>query len=215
MNSICKLLPVVLLLVSRLDAQDIAQAYEYRVDAELRLSPAKFPKALFYLEESSRFDEQFRAHKCLIGLKYKQQVAPFLSLSARYRLSLGIQKQETAHLLALSSVIKKDLGPWETRWRIRYANHADEWNSKETSYIRFRALGAYDVPFSRFKPSLSVEMFQALGVSSIHKYRSAITLEYQLNKQQSIALFYKLDYYLDKFENKHIFGLNYSYKIKT
>lgn len=192
---------------------EVSNDFESRMNAELKYENETLKKTSFYLEESFRLDEDFTPTKLILGFKVKQKIAPFLSISGRYRLAFLLDDNATQNLFTLSAIINKNYNRLETRYRIRYTNDTDDRQNIDDTFIRFRAMGKYDIPKCKLNPSLAFELFQPTGISSFHKYRTSVGIERKIAKRQYIEFSYKYDYYLDDYKNKHIFALNYSYKL--
>lgn len=81
---------------------------------------------------------------------------------------------------------------------------------KENFYAK--ASLAYNIKKSKFTPFAGAEIFHEINENHLYKVRYSLGSEYKINKKNAISIAYKLDYYQQKFENKHIMYVGYKLK---
>jgi hypothetical protein len=156
------------------------------------------------------------------GLSYK--LHKYLTLAGYYRYenewkyknSTGAYKGQVSYnRLAFDAKTGFELKRFELQFRLRYTNGADfdQETDDRVSYFRYRAKVDYDIKGSKLVPFASVESFNYLIVKDIDKMRYTGGLQYPINKNNEVSLFYRLqDYSEAEKESMDIIGLGYSLK---
>lgn len=162
------------------------------------------------------------------GLSYK--LHKHLTLASYYRYedeykyknSTGAYKgQESSNRLAFDAKTGVEIQRFNLQFRLRYTKQIDFNNSG--SEFRYRAKVDYDIKSSKFVPFASVELFQDQSLTklekevitgdfkNINKIRYTGGLAFNLNKNNEISLFYRLQNNRIKFEKTNILGFSYSH----
>lgn len=214
-KQLIKLSVLIMLLqaISTIQAQELDNDIECR--AELDLNYKLYKNITLSFVPEIRFDENFSAEKYLLegGLNYK--LLKFLSLEGKYRYVINPRESKLTEYYgqyAFSIKADKDFGRFNTDFRIRFTNDADDDISNE-SFLRFKFSLDYDIPDCKITPFISAEAFQQLGNNGgMYKMRYSTGVDYKLFKNNYIGLSYKFDYYYSEYKNKHIIGLGYKFK---
>lgn len=207
------LLLVLVLLSGILKAQEVENEVQTRTSVKASFKPVK--KLKISISPELRFDEKFTLDKSLIEGEIEYKAMKFLTLGAAYRFVANQRETKDAeylHRFAYSATAKKDFNRFETSFRLRYSNYADEEEGEGTEFLRYKIACKYDIPKCKITPFVSAEMFQDLDASALHKMRYAAGANYKLFKKNSIGVSYKLDYYNKEYRNKHIISLGYKIK---
>ncbi|WP_075590210.1 DUF2490 domain-containing protein [Labilibacter marinus] len=194
-------------------AQEVENEMQTRTSLKMSFKPAK--KLKLSVTPELRFDDSFILDKSLIEGELEYKPLKFLSLGAAYRFVANQRENkdtEYLHRFAYSATAKKDFSHFETSFRLRYSNYADEDSGEGTEFMRYKIACKYDIPKCKITPFVSAEMFQDLDASALHKMRYAAGANYKLFKKNSIGVSYKLDYYSKEYRNKHIISLGYKIK---
>ena len=162
------------------------------------------------------------------GLSYK--LHKYLTISGLYRYEdnydyknkTGEYKgQFSANRLAFDAKTGFEKYRFSFQFRFRYTKEID-YNNTATE-LRYRAKLDYNIKGSKLLPYASIELFhdksvtdadKALisgGLTSIDKIRYTSGLEYSLNKNNELSLFYRLQNNRIKNENTNILGLGFSH----
>jgi hypothetical protein len=162
------------------------------------------------------------------GLSYK--VHKYLTLASYYRYedtydykkSTGAYKgQLKSNRIAFDVKSGIELSRFNFQVRIRYTNGLYENN--DVSEFRYRAKIDYDIKGSKFVPFASVELFHDKSISEldkelisgalkdIYKIRYTAGLEYTINKNNDVSLFYRLQNNRIKDSFTNIIGLGYNH----
>ncbi|MDP2339174.1 MAG: DUF2490 domain-containing protein [Bacteroidota bacterium] len=162
------------------------------------------------------------------GLSYK--LHRYLTVSGYYRYedeydykkSTGAYKgQLSLNRIAFDAKSGFELKRFNFQFRLRYTNGLYATNNE--SEFRYRAKIDYDIKGLKLVPFASVELFHdrtvteidkaliAGGFKAIDKVRYTGGLAYNLNKNNEISLFYRLQDNRIKDEQKNILGLSYSH----
>ncbi len=204
---------ILLLFVStKNQAQEIETDFQTRTSLDLSFKPIKKLKLSFTPE--LRFDENFSLDKYLFegGAEYK--VLKFLELGASYRFGVNPRDNkdtEYFNRFSFGATAKKDFSRFESAFRLRYTNDADDGTSSE-NYMRYKASVDYNIRKTKITPFVAVEAFQQLSDAGLYKMRYAAGIDYKLFKKNYIGVDYKFDYYLNDYKNKHILSIGYKIK---
>lgn len=197
----------------QLSAQDIENNFKFRTEAELSFSPLKNLKLNIIPE--LRFDDTFSLDKYLLEGEATYKPLKFLSLAASYRF-VAQQKDNSdtkyVNRFAFSVIAKKKLKRFETAFRLRYTNDADDEISNE-QFFRYKTSLKYDIPKSKLTPFIAAEAFQQLSGGDLYKMRYSTGLDYKLFKKNYLRLSYKLDYFQKEYKNNHILSVGYKIKL--
>jgi hypothetical protein len=193
-------------------AQEVETDFQTRTSLDLSFKP--FEKLKLSFTPELRFDENFSLDKYVFegGAEYK--VLKFLELGATYRFGINPRDNkdtEYASRYSFSATAKKDFSRFESAFRLRYTNDADDETSSEY-FMRYKASLDYDIRKSKITPSVAVEAFQQLQDGGLYKMRYTAGMDYKLFKKNYLGLDYKFDYYQNEYKNRHI--LSVGYKIK-
>jgi len=193
-------------------AQEIENNYQTRTSVELSFEPIKKLKLNFIPE--LRFDENLALDKYLFEGEAVYKPLKFLSLGATYRFGGNLRDNkdtEYFNRFAFNATAKKEFNRFESAFRLRYTNDADdEVNNEE--FLRYKASLDYNIRKSKITPFVGVEAFQRLSDAELYKMRYMAGVDYKLFKKNYLGVSYKLDYYQKEYKNRHIFSV--AYKIK-
>jgi len=205
---------ILILLLSGTEAigQEVENNFQIRTETELSFEPLKNLKLNFIPE--LRFDDSFSLDKYLIEGEAVYKPIKFLSLAAAYRFVANLQENnvtEYYHRFAFSATAKKEFKDFESAFRLRYTNDADD-ELINGEFLRYKASLKYNIPKRKITPFFAVEAFQRLTDGDLYKMRYSTGLDYKLFKKNYLGLSYKFDYYQKQYKNSHI--LSVGYKIK-
>lgn len=200
-----------LLLTANVHAQSVENTFQTR--SEVKLSYKAFDKIKFSLTPELRLDEKFSADKLLLeaGIGYKP--IDILTLGANYRFVVNyrdVKETEYLHRYAFDATFAKSISRFKPSLRIRYTNYTEE--NANAEYLRYKAKLKYNIKDFKLSPLLAFEGFHDLGEANIYKMRYTLGAEYKLSKKSAVSAAYKLDYYLQEYQNKHILYVGYKYK---
>jgi hypothetical protein len=137
-----------------------------------------------------------------------------MELGATYRFGINPRENkdtEYANRYSFSATAKKDFNRFESAFRLRYTNDADDETSSE-HFMRYKASLDYDIRKSKITPSVAVEAFQQLQDGGLYKMRYTAGMDYKLFKKNYLGLDYKFDYYQNEYKNRHIISVGYKIK---
>ena len=204
---------ILLLLAStKNQAQEIENNFQTRTSAEFSFEPLK--KLKLNLIPEVRFDENFALDKYLFEGEAVYKPVKFLSLGATYRFGGNLKDNkdtEYFNRFAFSATAKKEFKRFESAFRLRYTNDADDEVSNE-DFLRYKASLKYNVRKSKITPFVGVEAFQRLSDAELYKMRYIAGIDYKLFKKNYLGVSYKFDYYKTEYLNKHIISLGYKIK---
>jgi hypothetical protein len=186
---------------------------DFQTRTEVKLSYQPLDKLSLSLNPEIRWDESFQVDKYMLESGISYEPVKGLSLGGSYRFIINprtTKATEYLHRFALFTSYKKKIERFEPSLRIKYTNYTED--ASQGEFLRYRAKLEYDIKSCLITPLISAEAFHNLSGNQIYKMRYTIGAEYKLNKKNSIALVYMLDYYLQEYRNKHILRLGYKYK---
>ncbi len=195
-------------------AQDVENDFQYRTSFTLNTKLVK--KLKLNLSPEMRFDEAFAMDKYLIEAKLAYKPLKFLAVGANYRFIGNIKKDKSTeylHRFAFSTTFSKDFGRFKPAIRIMYSDYADDDESKDDKFMRYKGKIEYDIAKCKLTPFIGVEAFQQMSDSKLYKMRYSVGADYKLFKKNYLGVSYKLDYYQLEYRNKHIFSLGYKLKL--
>lgn len=206
------IIPVVLLfLAPQLPAQEVENDFEYRTSVKMTFKPIKKLKLNFTPEV--RLSDDFSIDRYMLETGAVFKAAKILYLGAGYRFVVNPRDEkdtEYLHRYEFTATVKKRIERFEPQFRLRYTNYADD--DDDDNYLRYKAAVGYDIKNCKLTPVLSAELFHKLSDNSLHKMRYKLGLDYKLFKKNYLGVSYRLDYYLQKEKNNHIFSIGYKIK---
>ena len=197
---------------------------------ELGLSKELVKNLQLEFNPELRMLEDFKMDSYILegGFSYKLQ--KYLTIASYYRYentwdyknSTGAYKgQKYLHRLALEVKSGFDINRFDFQFRIRYTQGL--YANNDASDFRYRAKVEYDIRKSKFVPYLSAEIFHDLsipditrdnisgGLKYVDKIRYTASLNYVINKNNDVGLFYRLQNNRIKEINTNIVGLSYDH----
>lgn len=193
-------------------AQEVTNDFETRTAVDLSFKPIK--KLKLSLIPELRFDENFSLDEYLFEGEAEYKALNFLSFGAAYRFEVNprdTKSTEYFHRYSFNTELEKELNRFETSFRLRYSNYADD-EITDKSFLRYRAKLEYDIPKSKITPAVAVEAFHDLNENNLFKMRYTAGIDYKLFKNNYLGVDYKLDYYNNEYKNKHIISVGYKIK---
>jgi len=82
----------------------------------------------------------------------------------------------------------------------------------DDNFLRYKAALGYDIKSCKLTPTISAELFHQLADNEMYKVRYKLAVDYKIFKNNYVGASYRLDYYLKKYENNHIFSIGYKLK---
>ena len=161
-----------------------------------------------------RFDENFSLDKYLFEGEAEYKVAKFLDVAATYRFVVNprdTKDTEYFNRYGFSATAGKKFGNFESAFRLRYSNYADD-DVSDKSFMRYKASLKYDIKDCKLTPFVAAELFQQTDGGNLYKMRYSSGFDYKLFKKNYIGVSYKFDYYNTDYLNKHIISLGYKIK---
>jgi hypothetical protein len=193
-------------------AQEIDNEIQTRTELELVFEPIK--KVKLSLIPQLRFDENFTLDKYLIETGAEYKAFKFLELGATYRFVVNPRETKSTeyhHRFAFDATTKKDFNRFESAFRLRYSNYADD-DINDKEFLRYKASLKYDIKDCKITPLMAVEAFQQLNDGKLYKMRYTLGADYKLFKKNFLGISYKFDYYKNEYKNRHIISLGYKIK---
>ncbi|MCG8579886.1 MAG: DUF2490 domain-containing protein [Bacteroidales bacterium] len=201
----------IMVLVIDTKAQDTEHTSQTRT--EFKISYKLADKWKLQAIPELRFDETFSIDKYILELKTVYNPFKRLSLGASYRFIANERStKDTEYLQRYAFDIKYEykLKRWKPTIRMRYTNYSEDDENGE--FLRGKAGLEYNIRKCKFTPFAGAELFQDLNNNELFKVRYSLGTDYKINKTNSISMGYKLDYYMQRYENKHIMYLGYKFK---
>ncbi len=192
-------------------AQEVENSFQTRTEFKTSLKLSKKWKLQFTPE--LRFDENFDVSKYLFELKGIYKPIKNLSFGASYLYIINPRPNNPTEYLsryAFDVEWGKDFKRWESSFRLKYTNYSEDITNG--NFLRYKAELGYDIKNSKLTPVISTEAYQELSDNELYKMRYGLGAKYKLNKKNAINFGYKLDYYLNNYQNKHILYLGYKIK---
>jgi len=205
-------IPIALLLTaSPVDGQAIENRFQTR--SSLEFSKEIFRNLGFELTPELRWDEGFKIDRFLLNSELQYKIFDFWSVSAGYRFignSNAENRTEFLHRYQFKMVFKTDIKRWEPGFGLYYTNFSDD--NDGSAFLRYKSFLSRDIRKCKFTPKAGFEIFHQLDARSIYKLRYSVDLEYRLTKTVDLGAGYKLDYYMTRYQNRHIFDLGLKVK---
>lgn len=189
-------------------AQDVENDFEYRTSFKLSLKPLKKLKINFTPEV--RFNDDFSVDQYQFETELVYKLAKILRMSGGYRFVVNSRDEKSTeylHRYEVGASLQKDFDRFEPELRFQFTNYADD--DVKNKYLRYKGALGYNIKGCRLTPTLSAELFQQLSDNILYKVRYKLKLDYKILKNNYIRASYRLDYYIHKDKNKHIFSLGY------
>jgi len=203
---------VFLFAVDIVNAQQVDNELQTRAELDVSFKPLDKLKISFLPQ--LRYDEDFTLDKYLLELEAEYKVFSFLQLGTSYSLVANQRKTKDTEYFnrySFSAKTKKDFGRFESSFRLKYSNYADD-DVVDKKYLRYKAGLEYDISNCKLTPSVAAELYQQLNGGGLYKMRYSVGADYKLFKNNYITTDYKLDYFDKKYLNRHIISLGYKLK---
>lgn len=188
----------------------VENTIQNRLNASLRYKVSD--QIQIRLNPEIRFTE-FSLDKCFLEGEAIYKPFSMLSFSTKYRFISNFRETkdtEYLHKFSIKAKFSYEIGQFEPKLSVAYTNNSDdELNAK---LFRYKAALAYNIKKCKISPFIGVEAFHQFKEGEMYKMRYLGGLEYKLNKKNALELSYKLDFYIHKYENRHIIDLGYTYK---
>ncbi|RMG26052.1 MAG: DUF2490 domain-containing protein [Methanobacteriota archaeon] len=140
------------------------------------------------------------------------ELIDWFEVGGRYR--LRNKSSKTLQRIAIEASVKRSLGRFAPSLRLMLTNE-NEIGSNAPSEKLWRT--RFKLKYKRLtrilNPYSSIEAFRNLDENEWQKMRYLIGAQFRLNKYFQLDLQYKFDYFLSKFQNDHIIGLNLKIKL--
>lgn len=166
----------------------------------------------------------------------KYDLHKYLGIGADYRLTneagpSGIFGTTNLHRLAVDVEANKliELFAPESRYdasvRLRYT-HENTLGDRNNDYFRMQLTLKYNVPKYKLEPELAAELFyhfndqlsysfeEVRSRNRFNKYRVRIGINYEINKLNSLKIFYMVQSAIESPKADFILGLGYTYRLK-
>lgn len=167
-----------------------------------------------YVAPQVRFAEQFQVDEYFIQAGVEYELFKFLDIGGNYRYLINERTNKSTeyfHRVAFDLVGKHDINRFGLQLRTRYTNY-DELRNDEgfnDATMRYRLKSDYDIPSSRFKPSIGIEFFHQINDKEINKIRYMAELAYKINKVHDIAIGYLMHTYPNQDRRTNVLTLEY------
>ncbi len=201
------------LLLPTVYGQEVNNEFQSRTEMELVFKPIK--KFKLTLMPQFRFDENFSLDKYLLETGVEYKALKYLELGATYRFVVNprnTKSTEYHHRYAFDATTKREFKRFETAFRLRYSNYADD-EIDDKEFIRYKIKLNYNIKKCKLTPLMAVEAFQQLNDGKLYKMRYTLGADYKLFKNNFLSVSYKFDYYKNEYKNRHIISLGYKIKI--
>ena len=202
-------------IANQIFAQDNENDFQSRYDFNLQWKPIKKLKINFSPE--LRLDENFSVSKYLLETKVSYKIVKHFYIGGDYRFIINPRDEkdtELAQRFGLSFTYKNKIKEFTPEFRLAYTNYSDDIYDKEkVNFLRYKLSLEYDIPKNKFTPSIAAELYHQIDEGQLYKMRYKVQVDYKLFKHNFISAYYKLDYYLHEYKNKHIFGISYKLKL--
>jgi len=197
--------------LSQANAQEVENTFQTRT--EFKMSYKLTDKWKILAIPELRFDDSYSIDKYILELKTVYTPIKRLSLGASYRFIANQRTTKDSEYLqryAFDASYKYKINRWTPKVRLRYTNYSED--NAQGEFMRYKASVDYNIKKSKFTPFAGAEIFHEISENHLYKVRYSLGSEYKINKKNAISLAYKLDYYQQKFENKHIMYVGYKLK---
>ena len=192
-------------------AQDVDNTYQTRT--EFKLSYKLLDNLKLVATPELRFDESYSIDKYIMELKTVYNPFKRLALGASYRFVANKRETKDTEYLqryAFDAKYNFKINRWKPEIRLRYTNYSED--NENGEFLRYKGGVEYNIRKCKLTPYAGAELFQEFTNSELFKVRYTLGTDYKINKTNSISLAYKLDYYMQRYENKHIMYVGYKFK---
>ncbi|OFZ41246.1 MAG: hypothetical protein A3D92_23430 [Bacteroidetes bacterium RIFCSPHIGHO2_02_FULL_44_7] len=183
-----------------------------------------------FKDNISRVDNSFLSpylkydvHRHLgIGVDYRftNEAGPsgFFGTTNLHRICLDIEANKLVDLIA-------DDSRFDASVRVRYT-HENTLGDQNNDYLRMQVNVKYKLSKSKLEPEVAAELFyrfndqlsysfsEVRSRSRFNKYRVRVGLNYDLNKQNSVKIFYMVQSGIESPKADFILGVGYTYRFK-
>ncbi|PLX12850.1 MAG: hypothetical protein C0598_05340 [Marinilabiliales bacterium] len=205
----------ILSIVSQAFAQEVENDYQSRIEFNLRWKPLK--KLKINVSPQLRLNENFSVSKYLLETKVSYKVIKNFYLGVDYRFVVNPREEKDTELsqrFGFSANYMYKINDFKPEFRLSYTNYADDiYDAEKQNFLRYKLSLEYDIPKNKFTPSLSAELYHQLDENQVYKMRYKAQIDYKLFKHNFVSVYYKLDYFIQEYKNKHIFGITYKLKL--
>lgn len=206
------ILIILLIIGDRSYAQFVENEIETRTGVELQFEPLE--KVKISIGPEVRFDEDLSIDKFLLEGEVESELLKSLEIAASYGIMGNVRDTKDTEYLnryAFSTKYEKDFNRFETSFRLKYSNYADD-DVTDKEFLRYRLGLEYDIPDCKITPSVSIEPYQNLNDGNLYKTRYKAGVDYKLFKKNYLKASYELDYYKNEYKNRHILSIGYKIK---
>ncbi len=189
----------------------VENEFEYRTYFKSTIKLAKNFKLNVVPEV--RLKDDFSIDRYLLETELKYKPIKYLTIGGGYRFIINprtTKSTEYLHRYEFSATLKKKFNDFKPALKVSYTNYADD--DADDNFLRYKALVEYDIPKCKFTPVVGAELFHQLSSGDMYKVRYGVGVDYKLFKKNFLEVSYKLDYYLQKYKNKHIISIGYKLK---
>lgn len=206
----------ILLLLFAVNSSSIAGDTEneasYRIGVEMAWKLFKVDGLKFSINPEFRFSDGFSYESFHLEPALRYKTFGFLYWGVNYRLSFSPDEDSmtpaTTSRYGFSVTARETFGRFTPSVKVLFSNYTDE-DIDDKKYLRYRAKLKYNIRKSKFSPYVAGEIYQNLVDDLISKYRYCGGFEFKVKKNNYVDFNYKLDYYTQKYKNRHIFSLGY------
>lgn len=191
---------------------EIENDFEYRSSFKFSYKPIKKLKINFTPEV--RFKDNFTVDNYLLETELVYKPFKHFYVGGNYRFVINPRTQKTTeylHRFGVTTTYKRKFDRFEPQVRLSYTNYADD-DDVDDNFLRYKAALGYDIKKCKLTPTISAELFHQLADNEMYKVRYKLALDYKIFKNNYVGASYRLDYYLKKYENNHIFSIGYKLK---
>lgn len=189
------------------------------------------------IEIQARFNENVsRIDNTYLSPYLKYDVHKHVGISVDYRLtneagSSGFFGTSNLHRIAFDVEANKliELFAPDSRYdasvRLRYT-HENTLGDRNNDYFRMQLNVKYELPKYKLEPEIAAELFyhfndqlsysftEVRSRSRFNKYRVRVGLNYELNKRNSLKIFYMVQSGIESPKADFILGVGYTYRLK-
>lgn len=184
----------------------------------------EFNNLEFTLGTEYRLDENFTHTDKILGeIEAEYDFTKRFSGSIGYRYSKDNDYEDNdfdlSHRLGIGLEYEFKLKEFKLKYRTKYQIESATSDENNSTYIRNKATLEYKIENKKkdIKPYISYEMhYQFNDVHSFNRSRLSVGTKFDLNKRNSIKLFYIYEYKFNRKNLKfgHIYGVSYSLDLK-
>ncbi|WP_185968928.1 DUF2490 domain-containing protein [Carboxylicivirga sp. M1479] len=193
-------------------AQDIDNTFQTRTEFKLSYKLSK--KWKIQATPELRLDDSFSIDKYIIELKTIYNPFKKLALGASYRFVANTRETKPTEYIqryAFDAKYNFKFDRWKPLLCLRYTNYSED--DADGEFLRYKAGVEYNIRKCKLSPFAGAELFHEFNNQELFKVRYSLGSDYKLSKKHAISVAYKLDYYMQKFENKHILYFGYKFKL--